>query len=290
VSAAGDAQSLGQTKNIMTDVVVHEYGIGIETVIAVHGGPAAAGDLAPLAKMLGERWHVLEPHQRGSSDRPLTVAMHVQDLEDLIRTRCGAQRPVLVGHSWGAMLALIFAAHHPATPAALVLIGCGTFSQAARGEFETRRAARMTPADHATIARIAQTEKDPNRRLAARGRVMTRVYGYDVDDGQGDVAVVDAVAHEQTWTDMVRLMNQGIYPAAFVTIRCPVLMLHGEVDPHPGRLTSDDLRRYIPHLEYREFAKCGHSPWLERQAREDFFKAINAWISSQSPGQLDDAG
>jgi pimeloyl-ACP methyl ester carboxylesterase len=72
---------------------------------------------------------VLEPHQRGSSDRPLTVATHVQDLDDLIRERCGAHQPVLVGHSWGAMLALVYAAHHPLTPAALVLIGCGTFSQ-----------------------------------------------------------------------------------------------------------------------------------------------------------------
>jgi hypothetical protein len=78
----------------MTDLVVNEYGVGIETVIAVHGGPAAAGDLTPLAERLGERWHVLEPYQRGSTDRPLTVATHVEDLGDLIRKRCGTQRPV----------------------------------------------------------------------------------------------------------------------------------------------------------------------------------------------------
>ena len=258
--------------------------MGIETVIAVHGGPAAAGDLAPLARTLGERWHVLEPYQRGSSDRPLTVATHVQDLEDLIRKRCGAHQPVLVGHSWGAMLALVYAAHHPLTPAALVLIGCGTFSQPARAEFEARRAARLTPADHANIAQLTQTERDPNRRLEERGRVMARVYGYDVDDCQGDLATVDAAAHEQTWADMVRLLNQGVYPAAFAAITCPVVMLHGEADPHPGRLTSEDLRPYLPYLEYREFPKCGHSPWLERQARNDFFESMNAWIADQWQG------
>jgi hypothetical protein len=36
----------------MTNLVVQEHGVGIETVIAVHGGPAAAGDLAPLARTL----------------------------------------------------------------------------------------------------------------------------------------------------------------------------------------------------------------------------------------------
>ena len=270
----------------MTDLVVREYGVGVETVIAMHGGPAAAGDLAPLARTLGERWHVLEPHQRGSSDRPLTVATHVQDLDDLIRTRCGASQPILVGHSWGAMLALVYAAHHPQAPAALVLIGCGTFSQAARAEFEARRAARLTAAAHARLVQITQAETDPDRRLAERGRVMASVYGYEVDDGQNDLAVVDAVAHEQTWADMVRLINQGVYPATFAAITCPVLMLHGEADPHPGRLTSEDLRAHIPRLEYREFSKCGHSPWLERQARDVFFESINEWIAGQWQGVL----
>jgi pimeloyl-ACP methyl ester carboxylesterase len=104
---------------------------------------------------------------------------------------------------------------------------------------------------------------------------MTRVYGYDADDGAVDLAVVDAVAHSETWADMVRLQSEGVYPAAFAAIECPVLMLHGEVDPHPGRLTRDDLRRHIPQLEYRELSKCGHSPWLERQARDEFFGCLN---------------
>jgi pimeloyl-ACP methyl ester carboxylesterase len=184
------------------------------------------------------------------------------------------------------MLALVYATHHPPTPAGLVLIGCGTFSQAARAEFEARRALRLTPADHARIAHITEAEKDPNRRLAEWGRVMTRVYGYDVDDGPSDLTVVDAVAHEQTWADIVRLINHGVYPAAFAAITCPVLMLHGEADPHPGHLTSDELRRHIPHLEYREFSKCGHSPWLERQARDEFFESINTWIADRWQGAL----
>ena len=72
----------------------------------LHGGPAAPGDVAPLAGELGRWCHVLEPFQRSQSSEPLTVATHVQDLDDLIRKRCIDDRPTLVGHSWGAMLAL----------------------------------------------------------------------------------------------------------------------------------------------------------------------------------------
>ena len=68
----------------MTDLVVREYGTGMQPVIVLHGGPAAVGDVGPLARELGERWHVFEPFQRGSGGRALKVATHVQDLDDLV--------------------------------------------------------------------------------------------------------------------------------------------------------------------------------------------------------------
>ena len=265
----------------MTDLVVREYGAGAETIVAIHGGPAAASDLGPLARRLGAQWRVLEPYQRGSGGRPLTVATHVQDLDDLIREHCIGRSVLLVGHSWGAMLSLAYAAEHPTIASALVLIGCGTFTSAARAEFKARLAARLTPTDRATISKIEQTETDANRRVAALGRTMTRVYGYDIDEAENDLAIVDAVAHEATWADMVRLQNEGIYPRAFGAIKCPVLMLHGEVDPPPGRRTSEDLRPHMPQLEYRELPRCGHSPWLERQARDEFFAVLNDWVAAR---------
>jgi pimeloyl-ACP methyl ester carboxylesterase len=180
------------------------------------------------------------------------------------------------------MLALAYAASRPARAAGLVLIGCGTFSAVARREFERRLDAMLTPADRAEIARLERHEPDVNRRLAMLGRLMTRVCGYDVEQVAVEVDVLDAQAHEQTWADMVRLQGEGVYPAAFAAIDVPVLILHGEVDPHPGSLIAEDLRRYIPHLEYLELAKCGHSPWLERHAKDAFFASLDAWIGGHT--------
>ena len=264
----------------MTDLVVRKYGSGTVSVIALHGGPAAVGDVAPVARQLGERWCVLEPFQRGSGHHPLSVATHVQDLDELIRERCAGGRPVLVGHSWGAMLALAYAATHPTASAALVLIGCGTFSSDARAEFKARLSARLTPADRADIARVEQIET-ADCRLAAVGRLMTRVYGYDIEEVTAAADGVDSRAHKETWEDMVRLQEEGVYPAAFAAIRTPVYMLHGESDPHPGLLTCQDLRACIPQLEYSELRECGHSPWLERHARTAFFARLEPWLGKQ---------
>ena len=110
---------------------------------------------------------------------------------------------------------------------------------------------------------------------------MARVYGYDADDTLSEFETFDATAHRQTWTDMLRLQETGAYPAAFTAIKVPVLMLHGDVDPHPGALIRDDLLPYIPHLEYSEFPKCGHSPWSERQAKHSFYQHLQGWLEDR---------
>src|SRR5262249_24597128 len=76
-------------------------------VVALPGGPGAPGSAATWARELSTSFRVLEPLQRGSGDGPLSVARHVAVLHDLIARR-GGDPPALVGHSWGALLALAF--------------------------------------------------------------------------------------------------------------------------------------------------------------------------------------
>jgi hypothetical protein len=93
-----------------------------------------------------------------------------------------------------------------------------------------------------------------------------------------EVDQVDARAHHETWDDMVRLQAEGIYPAAFATIKVPIPMPHGTFDPLPRRLAFAGLRRYQPQLEYRELERCGHYPWLEGPRPMHFFSSsVSGW-------------
>jgi pimeloyl-ACP methyl ester carboxylesterase len=58
-------------------------------------------------------------------------------------------------------------------------------------------------------------------------------------------------------------------------------MLHGEHDPHPGRMIRASLAPHIPQLEYHEWERCGHYPWLEGAVRRDFFSLLTRWLSSE---------
>ncbi len=239
--------------------------------------------MAPVARGLASSCRVVEPFQRGSSDERLTVARHVADLHEVINFYAECRHPVLLGASWGAMLALAYAATHPSSTGPLILVGCGTFDLAARAELQKNIAERMNDEIRARLKCTDQLDQD--ERLKASAEAMMPIYSYDVRASPHEEDKVDARAHHETWDDMVRLQAEGIYPAAFATIKVPILMVHGTFDPHPGRLIFAGLRPYLPQLEYRELERCGHYPWLERAAAWAFFALVREWLA----GNLDAA-
>jgi pimeloyl-ACP methyl ester carboxylesterase len=235
--------------------------------------------MAPVARELARIFRVIEPLQRGSGHEPLTVARHVADLDKLIEKSCGDQRPALVGHSWGAMLALAYAAANPGRAAALVLIGCGTLDSAARDRLRAIRHERMGEDVRRRVERLDEKISDPDERLRVMGRLIQRVDSYELFPGTDETVRYDARALKETWDDMLKLQETGVFPAAFAEIRAPVIMLHGAADPHPGQMIRSSLQPHLPQLEYREWEHCGHYPWLEKAAQTEFYRALLEWLS-----------
>ena len=250
-------------------------------VVVLHGGLGASGYMAPVAQALSDTFRVLEPIQRGSGGEPLTVAQHVDDLHKLIEEQCGDLRPALVGHSWGAMLALAYAAAHPGRVNAVVLIGCGTFDLAARDRMKAVQAERTDDSLRQRLEQLPEEFPNINDQLRFRGKLIQQLDSYDPISTDEDDVVVDARANHETWQDMLRLQKEGVYPAAFTAIHEPVIMLHGDYDSHPGRMIRASLELYLPQLEYRELKRCGHYPWLEKAAHDEFFIILREWLALQ---------
>ena len=253
-------------------------------VVVLHGGPGAPGSAAGLARALAGEFHVLEPLQRRSGTVPVTVEQHVADLAAV-----APDVATLVGWSWGAMLALSFAARRPERVRAIALVGCGTYDETSRARYRRVMDARLGPDGRLRMRQLEDAlgrERDAAARdlllmavgeLAAEAQAWDRVAG---DEGAADAPPADAGGQRETWQDALRLQREGIEPAAFARIRVPVLMLHGNQDPHPGPMTRDVLRRFMPQLEYLGCEACGHEPWREREARGPFLVALRAWLRS----------
>jgi pimeloyl-ACP methyl ester carboxylesterase len=261
----------------LSTLEIRRHGETGPPVVVLHGGPGAQGSAWGLASGLARRFRVLEPLQRRSGLAPLSVARHVEDLRALIEAELPGERPAVVGHSWGAMLALAFGASHPGHASRLALVGCGTFDPGARAALEAELARRMTPRVRAALA---EPKGDADEALAALGVLIEPLYTVEPlpPDPREPPLRCDARGHQEAWSDMEQAQALGLYPGAFAAIPYPVLMLHGAADPHPGPRIRDSLLPHLPQLEYRELANCGHYPWRERGAREAFFSSLCGWL------------
>ena len=118
-------------------------------------------------------------------------------------------------------------------------------------------------------------------RIRAKHKLIERAYSYDpipVSDQLDLDEPFDSRAYTETWNDMMKLQKEEYYPSAFSRIKAPVLMIHGDYDPHPGEMIYARLKTYIPQLEYYKLTNCGHFPWQERRARKQFFMILSNWL------------
>ena len=119
------------------------------------------------------------------------------------------------------------------------------------------------------------------RRYGFQGETVVVLHG---GPGAAERLPADQAGNVETWADALRLQREGVEPQVFAKITARVLMVHGNVDPHPGAMTRDVLRRFVPHLEYVELERCGHEPWRERHARDRFIQVVGEWVRGRGAG------
>lgn len=266
------------------ELTINTYGSAGPRVLFLHGGPGAAGYMAPVAERMADGFRTVEPLQRRSGGEPLTVARHVADLREVVARYSEDGPPSLAGHSWGAMLALAYAAEHPGTVRSLTLVGCGSFDRASRARMREVLDGRMTPELAAMLRHLQENSPGgslTDEQFSEMGRLITPLYSTDILPDQSPL-FGDARGSEETWADMLRQQREGVYPAVFTRISIPVLMIHGAEDPHPGRMIHDTLHPLMPQLEYIELERCGHYPWRERHARDAFYRVLRGWLEKHA--------
>jgi len=107
-----------------------QWGEQGQPIICVHGLTANAFFFQSFADDLAMDYSVFayDLRGRGDSDKPedgYSVPIHAADLAALI-DELGLERPIIIGHSLGALIALYFAAHYPDKLSKLVLLDAGT--------------------------------------------------------------------------------------------------------------------------------------------------------------------
>jgi proline iminopeptidase len=262
-------------------------------LLLLHGGPGAHHDyLYPQMLALAETHRVITYDQRGGGrsrtddPTPITWETHVADLARVIRDfDLGAA--TIVGYSWGALLAMLYATRGAAvvaatgeevpyvTPARLVLISPAPVTRAWRDEFETTLLARgRGPAIHAM--REALTASGLRERDLAVYRQRSFELSVAAYFADPILAVsltpfrVTAKVQQSVWASLgdfdLRPELRGV--------ASPSLVLHGRQDPIP--LASATAAAESLGAELVVLDDCGHVPYVEQPTA--LFAAIQRFL------------
>lgn len=250
------------------------------TVVLLPPGPGA--DHASYKDILGPRLAAVaqvvyvDPRGDGRSERSNPARWNLEtwagDLHGLLDA-LEIERPILLGSSTGALVALRYTARHPGRPAKLVLI-----SAVARFVHARSIAAFDLLGGPEAGEAAAQYFADPNEATWAEYlRVCLPLYSR----GRLDPDVIarmqwnsDATIHwDRNETAHVDLRAEA------AAVQCPVLLVSGDDDPSCTPAGAEELARSLPQelLEFRRYAGAGHGVVRDRpDALDDIVRFVTA--------------
>lgn len=251
------------------------YGAAPYTVAVVHGGPGAPGTMAPVARELAAHCGVLEPLQTATS-----LDGQIEELREALDQH-GDLPVTLVGSSWGAMLSYLLAARHPALVRKLILVGSGVYEERYAAGIEQTRQSRLSADERREAQSLMDALADPTVAdksvpFARMGAMFTRTDAYDPFTLDTEIIEAQYPVYQQVWPEVQALRVSGALLAAGKHIRCPVVAIHGDFDPHPAEGIREPLSRILNDFRFIPLQRCGHLPWIERHARDGFFRMLYA--------------
>jgi pimeloyl-ACP methyl ester carboxylesterase len=86
--------------------------------------------------------------------------------------------------------------------------------------------------------------------------------------------------YQQVWTEAGKMRSSGELLQLGEKIQCPVVAIHGDYDPHPAAGVKEPLARVLKDFRFIQLEKCGHHPWLECEAKGNFYAALRREIGS----------
>ena len=273
-------------------VVLHYRTVGSGApAIVLSGGPGFEVDyMLPVGDFLPASYQRVFLEQRGTGRSrleltPETMTIHnvVEDLEGL-RVHLKQERLFLVGHSWGGMLAMAYAAAHPDRIDKMILIGPGGPTLEFTQWFPDNIRMRLRPEDLEAERSWDDAEKrgiDADKAALEGIRAITPGYFFDREKGLAFAKqLTDGAVHVKVnlllFEDMAKHYDSR---PGLQKLDRPVLIVQGHQDP-VGDKTAEDIHAAIKTSVLAYFNKCGHFPWLEQP--EVFRRAINGFLSPTS--------
>lgn len=265
---------------------IKSYGSGNKTLILINGGPSLSNYISTLGVTLSDKYKIVEYYQKGTPENPttnkdeLTIKAHLLDLKNVVED-CKGSQIILLGHSWGASLALMYISQNSGVISKTILIGSAPLNDEAAKIFGENIQLRLSEESKAKLQSIksefdqASSDEEKNTLMQKRLTIIGPTYHLDpkTEENFSDLKwnyTTFVTSIDSLWD----FIDEGQVPRALEKISDPVVAFHGDIDPIPMNETFNFLSKHIKGLKTIEVKKSGHFPWLEKTALKIFLQDL----------------
>ena len=273
-------------------------GTGPRETVVIHGGPGLSlRYLLPDLEPLGRSRSLIAYDQRGGGrstipkeDGHISLDAHVRDLE-AIRRRFSVKRLTVIGHSWGAIVAVHYALRHPSHVARLLLIDpMPPRKEPWERQFAENVSLGWGPVTQKEIERLdAEILKADDPVPACRRFFQLYAGPYFANRSKAKSSKGDPCADPpealRAWTRTAQLTLASLgrdydWRALLKALQQPTLIIHGEKDPIPVE-SAREWARSLPNGRLLVVPNTGHFPFVEQP--DVFFAAAERFLSGEWP-------
>lgn len=250
-----------------------KHGQAPYSIVTIHGGPGAAGEMSPVARELSAVRGTLEPLQTGKS-----VKAQIAELLSVLQKH-GNSPFTLIGFSWGAWLSYLVTAEHPGLVAKLILVGSCPFEEKYAAGIQQTRLNRLCEEDRQEVKRLnkilnSSTERNKNEAFCRLGALFSKADTFDSIEHKPEKTECCFDIYRNVWKEASEMRRSGNLLKLGENIKCPVIAVHGEYDPHSAVGVQSSLSSVLKNFRFILLKKCGHKPWIEKNARAEFYRII----------------
>lgn len=258
----------------------HQQGKGKQTILLLGGGPGfSSWNLEPIQQLLAPHYRVLLMDMRGIGENKqpfdngdTLLQQWISDLEAL-RQQSKTESWTIIGHSWGALMAQLYAQKHPKHVEQLILLNpvdpqTDSLKSIVERIEQKRLANTPTPDPFDESAWQQKIETSDTQKLTQR-QLNQALPSYFYHYQQG----VD-YAKQFSTRDFELPINLGIWqayqqqpirPQALkqLSLQFPLFIIGCEDDLlSPENIAN--YRKILPNIPHKQLAQCSHFPWVEQ--------------------------
>ena len=265
-----------------------------DTIILLHGRPSIYGYMMSLGKHL-KGYRVIDYAQRGTIENPapldeVGVLSHMLDLDLLVNKYRQKGTVTLLGHSWGADLALLYAADRGEGLEHVILMGTAPLNGELESILERNFKKKLQTKTHQELELLDSHIKDAsspaemNRLAQKRLALISPAYHWNpITEWNIPAVSFDFHGFLQSKISLWEMINQTSIPRILQRISVPVTAFHGVEDIIPCDETLRFLQQYIQHITTIRIEKAGHFLWLEPEVGETFINMLHKVIAATLP-------